>query len=112
MSIRFETKTPQNLLNAFKKAIDDGRFVTLLYDSDGDFTHTTPQWKQLAWLRHKIIKDERLILSIIKPKDKNISPEVYAIYHGRFIESMLVHCDSIFKNSIVTAMAYDDDLVQ
>lgn len=39
----------------------------------------------------------------------NVTWEVYAVYHGRFIESMIVHCNTLFSNGSATAApsAYD-----
>jgi hypothetical protein len=109
MAIYFETKTPNKLRNAFKKAIDDGHVITWSYDDDGDFTHTAEQWVKKAWLRPVITKDTRLSLFIIPPKETKIGSEVYAIYHGRFIESMLRHCDSLFTEAKASAMPEGDD---
>src|SRR5262245_23041683 len=109
MAIYFETKTPNKLLNAFKKAIDDGHIVTWSYDEDGDFTHTTEQWVKKAWLRPVVTKDVRLSLFIVPPKESEISSEVYAIFHGRFIEAMLRHCDSLFAEARATARPAGDD---
>ena len=111
MAIHFETTTPVRLRNAFKKAIDDGHVVTWSYDEDGDFTHTAAQWVKKAWLRPSITKDERLSLFILPPNEGEISSEVYAIYHGRFIEAMLRHCDSLFTEAKASAMPEDDDNV-
>lgn len=111
MALHFRTNTPKKLLAAFKKAIDEGKVVTWSYDADGDFTHTAQQWKSLAWLRPKVIEKEGLVLTILKPKNSKISSEVYAIYHGRFIESMLVHCDSLFTQAEATAYPADGDVV-
>lgn len=110
MAIHFQTNDPDKLLASFKDSIDKGRVVTWVYDKDGDFTHTTDQWKNAAWLR-PIAKNGELIFSIIKPQSRNISAEVYAIYHGRFIESMLVHCDLLFNRVFATALPSDDDHV-
>ncbi len=111
MAVRFTTTTPNKLLSSFKKAIDEKRVVTWAYDGDGDFTHTADQWKFRAWLRPKIIDGEALILSILHPKDSKISSEIYAIYHGRFIESMLVHCDSLFSDAVASAFPTGSDSV-
>jgi hypothetical protein len=111
MAIHFTTDKPKQLLASFKKAIDDGKVVTWAYDNDGDFTHTAQQWKSLAWLRPRVIDGQKLVLSILKPQASKISSEVYAIYHGRFIESMLVHCDSLFTEAIATAFPSDGDIV-
>ncbi|MCK9588148.1 MAG: hypothetical protein M0Q93_02160 [Terrimicrobiaceae bacterium] len=110
MAIHFQTSTPSKLLNSFKEAIDKKIVATWSYDKDGDFTHATEQWKNSAWLR-PVIANNELIFSIIKPQNSNISTEIYAIYHGRFIESMLVHCDSLFTKVSATAFPADNDLV-
>jgi hypothetical protein len=109
MAIKLETTTPKKLLAAFKKAIDDGHIATWSYDKDGDFTHTPDQWVKKAWLRPTITERQRLTLSIIPPKEMKISSEVYAVYHGRFIEAMLRHCDSLFSNACASAMPEGDD---
>ena len=103
MAIYFFTNDPAKLLKAFKAAIDAGHVTTWSYDKDGDFTHRTEQWKNKAWLRPELQTD-RLALYIIAPQNSKIATEVYAIYHGRFIESMLAHCDSLFTNGCATAM--------
>ena len=111
MAIHFETKTPRKLLKAFKKAIDDGHVVTWSYDKDGDFTHTPEQWAHKAWLTPKVIENTRLTLTIIVPVDDTLSSEAYAVYHGRFIEAMLAHCDGLFTEGKVSAMPIADDKV-
>src|SRR6267142_1570402 len=97
MAIHFKTEKPKSLLAAYKKAIDDGHVTTWSYDAEGDFTHTAEQWNRKAWLRPKIQEGSALALYIIKPKDIKISSVIYSVYHGRFIESMLAHCDALFS---------------
>jgi hypothetical protein len=108
--VQFTTSTPNLLLSTFKKAIDEGRVDTWFYDKDGDFTHSPVQWRGLAWLRPKV-QMGKLTLHIIKPQNQEISSEVYAVYHGRFIESMVRHCDKLFSECNATAMPTGDDLV-
>ena len=103
-----------NYYSEFKKSIDNGHVFTWSYELHNGreyFTHTTEQWKKKAWLLPKI-ESNRLVLNIVKPQEGNISSEIYAIYHGRFIESMLVHCDSLFRNAIATALPALGDKVQ
>jgi hypothetical protein len=111
MAIYFDTKTPKKLLAAFKKAIDDEHVATWAYDEDGDFTHTTDQWNKKAWLRPKIQEQTALVFTIVKQKDIKLSSAIYAIYHGRFIESMLRHCDDLFTSARATASPDDGDVV-
>jgi hypothetical protein len=111
MAINLITDTPNKLLATFKKAIDEGHVVTWSYDKDGDFTHTATQWKGQAWLRPSVVEKERLVLNIIRPQNSKVSLEVYAIYHGRFIESMLAHCNQLFTSGRATASPDGTDLV-
>jgi hypothetical protein len=111
MAIHFKTTTPTKLLAAYKKAVDDGHVKTWSYDSDGDFTHTAKQWSEKAWLRPKIKRSEELVLYILAPRETELTSEVYAIYHGRFIESMLCHCDALFVDGRASAMPEDGDIV-
>jgi len=109
MAIHLKTTTPKKLLAAYKKAIDDGTVDTWSYDSDGDFTHTPDQWIRKAWLRPKIIERNELVFSILAPKEVKLSNIVYAVYHGRFIESMLRHCDPLFSEAFVSALPENSD---
>ena len=110
MAIYFNTKTPKKLLAAYKKAIDDGHVTTWTYDADGDFTHTADQWNKKAWLRPRIQEGSALALNILTPKETTLSSVVYAVYHGRFIESMLSHCDELFNDGRATALPDKGDI--
>ncbi|MBY3500178.1 hypothetical protein [Rhizobium laguerreae] len=111
MAVNFSTSNPRNLLDAFKKAIDDGHVVTWSYDGDGDFTHTPEQWKNKAWLRPSI-SDGVLTLNFVANNTITTTKAVYGVYHGRFIESMLTHCDKLFAFGAATAMPTNSDVIQ
>lgn len=87
------TDEPDSLLKAIKDAIDDHRIKTWSYDEDGDFTHTAEQWRRMAWLSPQANSDG-LRFYIFPPADAHISQQIYAVYHGRFIEMALRHFDS------------------
>lgn len=110
MALYFKTNNPERLLLELEKALKEGRIVTWSRDIDGDFTHTPDQWKNKAWLRPKK-EDGQLKFIIIKQQGINLSSQVYAVYHGRFIESMLTHCDKFFTNGSASALATDGDIV-
>lgn len=110
MAIHFETATPKKLLATYKKAIDDHRVTTWSYDADGDFTHTAEQWNNRAWLRPKVVPQKELVLHILTPSDTHLDSVVYAVYHGRFIELMLRHCDNLFRVSYATSMPEGGDV--
>ncbi len=111
MAARFLTSTPNKLLSTFKKAIDDGHVDTWSYDSDGDFTHTPSQWNRQAWMRPSIVEGDRLVFNIIRPKNSSVSMEVYGVYHGRLIESLIIHCSGLFTDARATPTPVDGDLV-
>jgi len=111
MAIRFETTTPQKLLSTFKKAIDDGEVVTWAYDKDGDFYHTPDQWKNVGWLRPNIEQGQRLTMNFLARTGRKTSKADYGVYHGRFIESMLTHCDDLFSVATATALPTNSDKI-
>jgi hypothetical protein len=111
MAVRFETPDPEALLNRLRKAINDGVIETWTYDKDGDFTHTAKEWNKQAWLRPRI-EPERLSFYIIPRKGVNISRVLYAVYHGRLIETALSHCDDAFKRAYATAYPEKPDNVK
>ena len=87
-----------------------GEIDTWSYNSDGDFTHTPPQWIHKAWLRPST-KADSLRLTIVSPRSKNISREVYAVYHGRFIEMLLALFDQLFAEAVASALPEQGDIV-
>ncbi len=110
MSLTFNSANPRLLLATFKQKIDQGHIVTWKYDQDGDFTHNTDQWRNRAWLRPEVLTGQ-LLLHIMPPKSSTLSREVYAIYHGRFIEAMLAHCDTLFFAAAASALATNSDQI-
>lgn len=95
MAIIIKTSNPQGLLMAIRKAIDDGHVTTWSYDDDGDFTHTPDQYNRKAWLRPESSAGE-LKFGIVYPQTVKKTKFIYGIYHGRFIEMLLVHFNSSF----------------
>ncbi len=110
MSIRIATADANVLLASIYKAIDDRKIDTWQYDKDGDFTHTTEQWRNRAWLRPKKEMGV-LVLTIMPPKEVALSTEIYAIYHGRFMEAVLAHFDKQFRSAVASALPQDGDRV-
>lgn len=90
MSVRASTNDAAGQLARIKRLIDQGHIDTWAYDKDGDFTHTPPQWANKAWLRPQV-KSDVLRFVIIKPEDTPLTREIFAVYHGRFIEMLIAH---------------------
>jgi len=110
MAIFFESANPAALLAAFKSAIDKREAVTWSYDKNGDFTHTPEQWRYRGWLRPSL-SSGRLTMSFLGRKDEITTWEVYAVYHGRFIESMIAHCNSMFNEARAPSQPIASDLI-
>jgi hypothetical protein len=110
MAINFEASDPSKLLTTFKAAIDAKHVVTWSYDKDGDFTHTPDQWRLRAWLRPSIYAD-RLVMNFFGNSKEITTSEIYGVYHGRFVESMLTHCDSLFASASATSMPTNSDAI-
>lgn len=110
MAIRITAYQPASLLASIKKAIDGRQIETWSYDSDGDFTHTPPQWANKAWLRPAVVSGA-LVLSILNQRGTNLSKEIYGVYHGRFIEMLLTHFDDKFVDAQASAAVAAGDSV-
>lgn len=110
MAITVYTDKPRELLAAIKRSVDDNAVRTWGYDGDGDFTHTAEQWKNRAWLRPRV-EVGSLILNVLTPKGQTLSTELYAIYHGRFIEMLLAHFDNRFAQATASALPTSPDRV-
>jgi hypothetical protein len=108
MSIRVLSDDPAALLARIKALIDKGHITTWEYDSDGDFTHTPSQWTRKAWLRPQIQSD-KLRLKIVVRTESSLSREVFAVYHGRFIEMLMAHLPKRFSQATATASSANDE---
>ncbi|OUJ17093.1 hypothetical protein HK27_02180 [Acetobacter orientalis] len=103
MAVRVFTDAPEKLLSALKQAITDGVIQTWEIDSDGDLTHTSIQWGGKAWMRPHLL-DDRVVFNIIASKKTSMSKTVYGVYHGRLIQTLLIHFDDKMKTVSATAL--------
>ena len=108
MALIIKTSDPASLLKEIKAAIDQKKVETWSYDPDGDLTHTPPQWFKKAYLRPKIYSGE-LRFGILGIKGVKLSNEYYGVYHGRFIEMLLIHFNSKFTTASATAKKFEPD---
>ncbi len=103
MALFIRTDNPKGLLSKIKAGIDNRNIDTWTYDGDGDFTHSTEQWKNKAWLR-PTIETDRLVFGIIGRKGIAIDNCIYAIYHGRFLEMLLSHFDDSINSIEISSL--------
>ena len=109
MALTAFTKDPTDLLSSIKQAIDEEKVDTWAYDSMGDFFHTPDQWKGKAWFRPSA-QQGMLAFGLIGQKGVPMTRLVYGVYHGRFIEMLLVHFDTQFDNVSATALGNSVDM--
>jgi hypothetical protein len=110
MAVRVFCDNPTELLANIKAAIRAGTVETWSVDSDGDLTHSPQQWKNKAWFRPSV-ETEKLVFYLLGQKTEKMSKEIYAIYHGRFIEMLLAHFDLKFSRATATALPTGRDYV-
>jgi hypothetical protein len=110
MAVRAFSGNPQQLLDDIKAAIRAGTIQTWELDTDGDFTHSPPQWKNEAWFRPSV-ETGQLVFRILGQDSKEMSMETYAVYHGRFIEMLLAHFDGRFTYASATALAISGEYI-
>jgi hypothetical protein len=110
--IKVETNDPQELLLSIEQAINNDEIITWKKTSSGSFTHATDQWKNKAWFRPTVKKEEGcVIFNIVRPKGGHVSSEAYAIYHSHFSYMLLQHFDRRFSKIHITSLATQGDLV-
>jgi len=107
--ILFKTGEPEKLLASLRESIRKGH-VTTWTEIDGYLTHTPVQWAKRAWLKPRVLLGE-LQFTIVCSRDSRVTTELYAVYHGRFIEMMLAHFDRQFYDGVATAMPAGADLI-
>jgi hypothetical protein len=110
MAVRVFCDNPTELLANIKGAIRAGTVETWSLDSDGDLTHSPQQWKNKAWFRPSV-ETEKVVFYLLGQKTEKMSKEIYAIYHGRFIEMLLAHFDLKFSRATATALPTGRDYV-
>ena len=110
MSVHVFCADPAGLLGEIKKAINSRSIVTWQLDSDGDLSHSPPQWLNLAWMRPRT-RPDRLTFSILGRKGSRMSRETYGVYHGRLIEMLLMHFDLKFSRACASALGDETDVI-
>jgi hypothetical protein len=111
MAVIVHVPNPRDLLTAIAFDITSGAIETWSVDTDGDFTHSPEQWRNKAWFRPQVSSD-RILFSILTPKNTRMNKVVYGVYHGRFIEMLLTHYDLKFQRAEATALPIVGDVVR
>ena len=104
MAIIIRTRNPHQLVDRIKQYINSQIIRTWEYDRDGDFTAAPAQWKYKAWMRPLYPDDGNLVFGIISSKNFRMTKELYGVYHGRFVATLLSHFDTDMDDLEVTPM--------
>jgi len=115
MSVTFSTTKPQDLLDAFRKRVNQeeqkGKITTWEENSKKFFTHKASQVARQAYM-WPTISDNSLVFTIHAPEGKPISDYVYAFYHGHLTETFITHFKDLFSSASSTAKAAAKDNVK
>lgn len=96
--------TPHGLVEAIGRKMAAGEIRTWRVDAAGDYTHTAPQWEEEAWLRVVNDGQGQLVLGLVGRRDRRMTTQVYAVYHGRFVEMLLEHFDEMISEVRATSL--------
>lgn len=107
MAIFIKTQQPNLLIMKLNEAITNGYIQTWKVDNEGDYTITRMQWFQHAWLR-PYIKDNLLIFGIIQSSNYPITRQLYGVFHGRFVATLLSHFDNLMNNIEITPLMIEE----
>lgn len=111
MAIIIKTANPYLLLDKIYDAIDNKKIDKWVHTADGRLTPSSLLWKNEAFFKPQIwVDNEELRFGLIKRTDRKfISTKLYTLYHTRFVETLLSHFDTDFREVTVTAMKTDPD---
>ncbi|MDD4009848.1 MAG: hypothetical protein PHQ67_08575 [Fermentimonas sp.] len=111
MAIIIQTNHPDILLDKIYDAIDKKNAEKWICTEDGRLTYGTLLWKNEAFFKPQIwVDDKELRFGLLKRKDrKHISSKLYATYHSKFIEMLLLKFDKDFNSVTATANRTDPD---
>lgn len=109
MAVYVKTDRPRSLVRKIREYIREDEITAWELDADGDFTHSSSQWGELAWI-HPIIEEERVVFGIIGSHSNPLNRVIYGIYMGRFIECLIMHFESYIQSirvSVSPSIRYD-----
>jgi PIN like domain len=108
MAVRAFTDHPEALLSAIKRKIAEGTIKTWKLDEDGDLTLTSENFVNQAWMRPSVLSD-RLLFNIVGKKNADMSNQLYAVYHARLVQMLLIYFDEMLSTATATALPTKGD---
>lgn len=111
MAVIIQTNHPDILLDKIYEAIENKKAEKWECTEDGRLTYGALIWKNEAFFKPQIwVDDKELRFGLLKRKDrKHISSKLYATFHTKLIEMLLLRFDKDFKYVTATANRTDPD---
>lgn len=103
MAILIKTRQPKVLLNRLNESINNGSILTWQVDAEGDYTIERMQWRCHAWFR-PYVRNELLAFGIIQSSNFPMTRQLYGVFHGRFVATLLSHFDDMMEDIEVTTL--------
>lgn len=94
MAVIVYSSSPSTLRNCIYSAIAQGKIQTWEVDSDGDITVRNLNWNRKAWFQIQLHEVAGLLtFGLIPSKNYILTNELYGVYHGRILSTLLAHFD-------------------
>ena len=101
MAIYIHTNDSQGLHQRLTASICNREIITWDVDKDGDYTIDRDQWRFKAWFR-PTEKQGQLIFGIVQSRKYVMTNELYGVYHGRLVATILANFSDLISEVHVT----------
>lgn len=109
IEIHLDKIKPQELVDRIKDLIDKNRFGFWKIDNEGDYY--LEDWRNKAWMTCKVDETDQSLVRfcIIKSRNGEITKDMYAENHARFLQMLLVHFDDSILSINVSPLLSEHD---
>lgn len=98
-----------DFIRAFIEKIIKGQIKTWKVDSDCDITISNPLWQNRAWFGIYYSDNSNEIgFGIIPANTIRLTKELYGVYHGRLVATLLANFDKHIESLKVTPRLYPE----
>ena len=101
MAICSHTDDPHGLHQRLTASIHNREIITWGVDKDGDYTIDRDQWRFKAWFR-PTKKQGQLVFGIVQSRKYVMTNELYGVYHGRLVSTILAHFSNLISEVYIT----------
>ena len=101
MAIFIHTDNPNGLHQRLTASICNHEIITWGVDKDGDYTIDRDQWRFKAWFRPTEGQGQ-LVFGIVQSRKYVMTNELYGVYHGRLVSTILAYFSDMISEIHVT----------